>query len=117
EFINRARADPPVEGARLVNTDDPDVKAAMDFFDVDHQLVLQQFRQITLTPPVSIHPQLTTAARRHSEDMLQNEFQGHEGSNGSTSGERITDAGYTWSAFGENVYSYVKSVWHGHAGF
>ena len=28
---------------------------------------------------------------------------GHEGSDGSTSGERITRAGYAWAAAGENV--------------
>jgi hypothetical protein len=117
EYINRARADPTAEGVRLVTTTDPDVQGALEYFKVDLDLVKQQFQAIRPTPPVSIHPLLTEAARRHSEDMFQNEYQGHNGTDGSASDQRITDAGYTWHAMGENVYSYVENVWHGHAGF
>jgi hypothetical protein len=50
--------------------------------------------------------------------MLQNNYQGHNGPDGSLT-TRL--AGYTsgangWS-IGENVYAYSKSVWYGHAGF
>src|SRR5947209_846288 len=69
-------------------------------------------------PPLSMNSTLLTAARAHSQNMLQNNYQGHTGPDGSLS-TRL--AGYTstngnWS-LGENVYSYCKSVWYGHAGF
>ena len=46
---------------------------------------------------------LGVAARRHANDMAANDVWGHIGSDGSTVGQRVTDAGYTWSAVGENV--------------
>lgn len=116
EYINRARANPTEEGVRLVTTTDPEVQGAMDYFKVDRELVKQQFAAIPPAPPVSIHSFLTASARRHSEDMYQNEFQGHDGTDGSDAGRRMTEAGYVWRALGENVFSYAESVWYGHAG-
>ncbi|MBL9134913.1 MAG: CAP domain-containing protein [Verrucomicrobiales bacterium] len=116
EYINRARANPTEEGIRLVTTTDPEVLSAYGYFKVDLELVKRQFAAIAPAPPVSIHPFLTDSARRHSEDMYQNEFQGHDGTDGSDAGRRMTEAGYTWRALGENVFSYAESVWYGHAG-
>ena len=49
--------------------------------------------------------------------MLANSFQGHTGSDNSTSVQRATQAGYTYSKLGENVYAAAHSIFHGHAGF
>jgi hypothetical protein len=117
EYINRSRADPPAEGARLANTTDPDVLSAYDFFSVDLALMESQFNAISPVPPVAMNVQLMAAARLHSGDMFTNQFQGHVGSTGSTLGMRVTAQGYNWSTLGENVYSYAETVWHGHAGF
>lgn len=117
EFINRARANPPAEGRRLAASGDPDVEAALRQYQVDRELVIAQFDAIAAAPPVSLQGQLIEAARRHSRDMLANGFQAHVGSDGSSSAQRIEEAGYRWSAYGENVYSYAKGVWFGHAGF
>jgi len=46
---------------------------------------------------------LANAARLHSNDMADNNFMAHEGSDGSTIGERITHAGWTWRLVRENV--------------
>lgn len=117
EFINRARANPPAEGRRLVASGDVDTEAALRQYQVDRALVIAQFDAIAAAPPVSLQGQLIEAARRHSRDMLENGFQAHVGSDGSSSARRIEEAGYRWSAYGENVYAYAKGVWHGHAGF
>lgn len=117
ELINRARSNPTAEGERLVTTQDEDVLRALEFFNVDVDLVRSQFHSITAAPPVSIHPALITAARRHSADMLEHAFQGHVGADGSTSQSRVNDTGYLWTALGENVYASAYSVWYGHAGF
>jgi uncharacterized protein YkwD len=54
-------------------------------------------------PPLTMETTLTAAASLHSLDMAARGSIGHEGSDGSNSGDRITRAGYTWQASGENV--------------
>lgn len=53
--------------------------------------------------PVSLHPQLTAAARTHSADQARIQKMQHQGSDGSTVGTRLTRAGYSWRAVAENV--------------
>ncbi|MFB6503196.1 MULTISPECIES: CAP domain-containing protein [unclassified Streptomyces] len=53
--------------------------------------------------PLTLNSELTKAARTHSEDMAAHRNMSHTGSDGSTPGDRITDAGYEWRAYGENV--------------
>jgi hypothetical protein len=117
EMINRARANPAAEGERLRATTDPEVVSAYRFFNVDLELMVAEFAAIDPAPPVAMNAQLLEAARLHSADMFANEFQGHSGSDGSTLGQRATAQGYPWSSLAENVYSFAKSVWQGHAGF
>jgi hypothetical protein len=120
EYINRARANPPAEGAILTNTTDPDVLSAYTYFSVDLSLMQSQFNAIAAAPPVAMNAQLTAAARGHSGHMFTNAYQGHYETNGAVilnPGDRITAQGYNWSTYGENVYSYAESVFHGHAGF
>jgi uncharacterized protein YkwD len=54
-------------------------------------------------PPLIMAPALMAAASLHSLDMAQRRSLGHDGSDGSSAGERITRAGYEWRAAGENV--------------
>ena len=118
ELINRARANPTAEGIRLALTTDPNVLSAYTAFGVNLVLMQSQFALIPGAPPLSMNATLMNAARAHSQNMLQNNYQGHSGPDGSLT-TRL--AGYTagangWS-IGENVYAYSKSVWYGHAGF
>jgi uncharacterized protein YkwD len=46
---------------------------------------------------------LTNAALAHVRDMAENNIVGHEGSDGSTLEQRVTRAGYAWTAVAENV--------------
>ncbi|MEU0602648.1 CAP domain-containing protein [Streptomyces sp. NPDC006393] len=67
--------------------------------------------------PLTVNADLTKAAQAHSEDMAAHRNMSHTGSDGSSPGDRITRAGYTWSSYGENVaYGYstpeqVMSAW------
>jgi uncharacterized protein YkwD len=45
-------------------------------------------------PALTVNADLTEAARRHSLDMACNNFMKHSGSDGSWTGDRITDSGY-----------------------
>jgi Cysteine-rich secretory protein family len=53
--------------------------------------------------PVTLSRTLSDAALGHVRDMAERGSASHTGSDGSDSGERITRAGYTWHASGENV--------------
>lgn len=53
--------------------------------------------------PVTPDRRLIAAARRHARDMVQNDFMGHVGSDGSNSGLRADAAGYGWRLIAENV--------------
>ena len=53
--------------------------------------------------PVSYDSRLGEAARRHANDMAANNFFSHTGSDGTSAGDRITDTGYRWSTWGENI--------------
>lgn len=118
ELINRARANPPAEGIRLATTTDSNVLAAYAAFGVNLVLMQTQFTLIPPAPPLSMNGTLMDAARAHSQNMLQNNYQGHSGPDGSlaTRLAPYTSGANGWS-IGENVYSYSKSVWYGHAGF
>lgn len=117
EMVNRARADPTAEGVRLAETTDPDVLSAYSYFSVDTNQVKSDFAGYASQPPLAFNPNLITSARRHTNDMATNDFQDHTGSDGSTLKTRTADAGYTgWSALGENIYAYCKSIWYGHCG-
>ncbi|WP_377268541.1 CAP domain-containing protein [Peterkaempfera sp. SMS 1(5)a] len=63
--------------------------------------------------PLTVNAKLTSAAQAHSQDMAAHKNMSHTGSDGSSPGDRITKAGYSWSAYGENVaygYSTPDSV-------
>ncbi|MFF3634492.1 CAP domain-containing protein [Streptomyces sp. NPDC002250] len=57
--------------------------------------------------PLNLNATLTKAAQEHSQDMAAHQNMSHTGSDGSSPGDRITGAGYSWSSYGENVaYGY-----------
>ena len=55
--------------------------------------------------PSAAHDSLAEAARIHAEDMADNSFLAHTGSDGSNPGDRVTRAGYDWRVVAENVAS------------
>ena len=122
ELVNRARLDPKAEGRRLVETQDPDVLAAYRSLNVDLDWVLnapeEGFNHLPVAGVLVPNAALTKAARRHTQDMFDNNFQGHGGSDGSQPLDRARDAGYNKLAgIGENVYVSADSVFDGHAAF
>jgi uncharacterized protein YkwD len=54
-------------------------------------------------PALTLDTKLRCAARKHSKDMGDMNFFSHTGSNGSTPWQRITSAGYTYTAAAENI--------------
>ncbi len=54
---------------------------------------------------LSSNSKLALAARRHTTDMATHNFFSHTGSNGSSMTDRLTKAGYKYSAAGETLYA------------
>lgn len=54
-------------------------------------------------PPLTLSTALTAAASLHSLDMAARGSLGHDGSDGSSAGERMTRSGFAWTASGENI--------------
>lgn len=53
--------------------------------------------------PLKLNVQLGRAALLHSQEMATYSFMEHQGRDSSTPAERVTRAGYQWTAVGENV--------------
>lgn len=92
ELVNRARANPAAEAAR---------------FGID---LNEGLAPGTIPPgstqPLAIHPDITDAARAHSQWMIDNNVFSHTGADGSTPGDRMTTAGYAFTppwSWGENI--------------
>lgn len=63
--------------------------------------------------PISWNDQLAEAAQRHANDMAKNKHFDHTGTDGSSSAQRISDAGYKWRSVGENIawgYQDIEAV-------
>ena len=67
-------------------------------------------------PPLRWNDLLARAAQRHANDMHNNDFFNHRGSDGSEMSRRVSEAGYAWRAVAENIawgYSDVNTVVQG----
>jgi uncharacterized protein YkwD len=65
--------------------------------------MLNSVRAANGAGPVTYDARLGRAAEGHAEDMLQNNFFSHTGSDGSSAGDRIRAEGYNWRTWGENI--------------
>lgn len=52
---------------------------------------------------ITWNSKLYQAALGHSEDMANNDYFSHTSLDGRSAGDRITDAGYSWRTYGENI--------------
>jgi uncharacterized protein YkwD len=62
-----------------------------------------QLRQQNGLQPLRANSTLNTVALTHSKNMANQDFFSHVGRDGSQSWDRMTAAGYRWSAAGENI--------------
>ncbi len=92
EIINRARANPTAEGTRL------GIDITQNYPTTDPPL-----SPVGPRPPLAMNAQLLAAARAHSQDMWTRAFFDHVNPDTLGPGERITNAGYSWTKCGENI--------------
>lgn len=111
ELINQARMNPQAAAQRYTSNLNPDVQATVNYYKVDLNAVKQAIASTPAKPPLAWSPSLASAAQGHSNDMAANQYQSHTGSDGSSSDQRIQNAGYSKaSSTGENAFAYAKSA-------
>jgi uncharacterized protein YkwD len=90
--------------------------------DLSVEARINEIRDRYNLPHFSNSEKITQAALRHSNDMADNNFFSHTGSDGSNAGTRLEDACYKWWAYGEIIaagYTTPASVvdaWMGSSG-
>ena len=117
ELLNRMRTDPQAELPLLLNSTDPDVQNALTFFHVDRSVLTQQWSTLTPVPPLAWNDILAGTAVAHSQLMSQDDQQSHQLPGELPPDQRIQNAGYAFSSFGENVFASATSVFEAHAAF
>lgn len=60
---------------------------------------------------LTVDRRLIVAANGHAADMARRGYLAHEDRNGDRAGERVEDAGYHWSRYGENIARGQDSVY------
>jgi len=60
----------------------------------------QRFKAV---PPVKLNEVLSQAAMKHARDMAKHNHVEHEGTDGSSPGDRAARVGYVWTSVGENI--------------
>ena len=105
-LITSAPSTPPtVQPVRLptpLPTSPTPTVAGSDFAERMLTLTNQHRRQHGC-PVLTLNMRLTTAARRHSDDMARHDFVGHTSVDGSTSADRIQHTGYQYWQWAENL--------------
>ena len=119
-MMNRARQDPPAEGAFLAAMDDPGVLAALDFYDVDLGVLQDEFDGMAPKPPAAFDRRLYVAARLHAELMIAEDSDDPAcGSSGlpPCQLERVGPAGFFFVASGlrGNSFGFASSPRFAHA--
>jgi hypothetical protein len=117
ELINRLRTNPQAELPLLLNSTDPDVQNALSFFHVDRTVLAQQWASLTPVQPLAWNDILAGTAVAHSQLMNQFDEQSHQLPGEPPPDQRLQNAGYAFSSFGENVFASATNIFEDHAAF
>jgi serralysin len=117
ELINLARRDPDGEYGRYVTNATPAVASALQYFNVDLNVLYGQLAALQPAAPLAWSNALSNAATRHSQAMIAADQQGHVLADGVTPGMRAQQAGYNFSRLAENVFAYGEDPIYTHAAF
>jgi uncharacterized protein YkwD len=89
-------------GACSTSTEEQQMLAAVNAFRAQPR-VCGSRGSFPAASPLSWDCKLEAAALAHSQDMANNNFFSHTGSGNQSPGDRISQAGYGWSTYGENI--------------
>ncbi|WP_127505825.1 CAP domain-containing protein [Actinoplanes solisilvae] len=74
-------------------------------------VLINQNRRRGGCDPLTLDRRLIAAAYRHAADMARRDYFAHESPNGDDAGERVSEAGYEWKRYGENIARGADSAW------
>ncbi len=74
-------------------------------------VLINQNRRRGGCAPISLDGRLIRAANRHAADMARRGYFEHESPNGESAGDRVSEAGYDWKRYGENIARGADSAW------
>jgi uncharacterized protein YkwD len=134
EMINRMRTRPQQELDLLANihhgvtptfasprSDDPNVAAALTFYNVRPDILVNQWASLTPVQPLAWNLQLGDSSATYSQVMIAEDRQGHDlDEHGNDLAARLIASDYLFVGGGtaaENVFAFTRSVFHGHAAF
>jgi hypothetical protein len=117
ELINRFRANPELELAKLLNSKDPYVQFAFDYYQVNRDTLAKQWKNLKSVAPLAWSDNLAAAAEKHNAAMIAADLQSHQLPNEASIKERAIASGYNPIFYGENVYGSSKSIEFTHVGF
>ena len=126
QLVNRFRQNPVSELSYFVNSFGTpagsayaNISSALQQFGVSGAELQKEFAALTAAPPLAWNSILYGTATAHTKLQIQYDTQSHQITQAGEAdlGTRVTNAGYQWSAVGENVYSYAYNVFYGQAGF
>ena len=104
--INRARANPPAEGQRLVAVLEAIYQSHLSSMDV----LLAQFQGYPVRPPLAFNAKLNASAQAHTADMAATGILQHNSSDGTSPGDRIASFGYARAAAENCAGGFVDPV-------
>ncbi|WP_250004325.1 CAP domain-containing protein [Actinoplanes sp. M2I2] len=74
-------------------------------------VLVNQNRRRAGCAPFILDRRLIKAANQHASDMARRRYFDHESPNGERAGDRVSDAGYRWKRYGENIARGADSPW------
>ena len=115
-LTNALRADPAAMLTAMLDvsvepprSSDGDIDAGVRFFNVDGQVLKQQWDQLVPAGPLAFNETLCDAAELHNQQIIAADEQSHQVTGEPALGQRVTNAGYTFSATAENIFAFAKS--------
>ncbi|GAA4610341.1 uncharacterized protein YkwD [Actinoplanes octamycinicus] len=73
--------------------------------------LVNRYRERAGCRPVTIDRRLIDAANRHAADMARRDYFEHASPDGDRAGDRVSEAGYSWRWYGENIARGQDSPW------
>jgi len=111
QLLNEARTNPAAAAQQVGSDITPDVQATLQYYNINLQATQNAIASAQSQPPLAWNNLLAAAAQGHSQDMANTQVQSHTGSNGSSSQQRMQQAGYNnIASSAENAFAYASSV-------
>jgi hypothetical protein len=116
ELMNRLRLHPEEELAILLNSEDGDVRYALEVYNVNQNTLKAQWSKLSAAAPLAWASELNTSAASHNQTTIAQKQQAHVLPGELNVGDRIAQAGYQATSYTENVYSAARSIMFAHTG-